>query len=187
MSNISQRRINKMYSKEQLIDLILHNPEKFNTTVDKSDDEIDLTESDFSNASLENINFSRCDLAGSTYSDTTLSLITFVDANLESVDFVRANIVECDFSGALLNGTNFSSAVVNYCNFSDSDMVGCVFTETDLTDSDLSASENLSACRFDEETIWPGNDLLPEDFDTTCHKDLSALDDEEAPYESDYM
>lgn len=175
-----------MYTKDQLAEMILHNYEAFNSYRTKSDEEIDLTEMDFANATLENIDFTNCDLSGSTFADTTLSLVNFTDANLESVDFTRSNVVECDFSGSLLNGTNFSFAVLNYCNFTEADMVGCIFTEADLTDSDLSGSENLSACRFDDTTIWPDNDMLPEDFDTTSTKDLSALEDEDEPVNQDY-
>ena len=63
-------------------------------------------------------------------------------------------------------------------------MAGCIFEETDLTDSDLSNSENLAACRFDSETIWPDSDLLPEDFDGVYSDDTSALKDEEDEYSS---
>ena len=175
-----------MYSKDQLSEMILHDYESFNSFRAKSDEEIDLTEMDFSNATLENIDFTNCDLSGSTFADTTLSLVNFTDANLESVDFTRANVVECDFSGALLNGTNFNFAILNYCNFTDADMVGCVLTEADLTDSDLTACENLTASRFDDTTIWPDNDMLPEEFDTSSTRDLSALQDEEDSVNEDY-
>jgi len=175
-----------MYSKDQLCEMILHDSEKFNQYRAKAGGEIDLTEIDFSNATVENIDFTGCDLAGTNFADTTLSLVNFTDTNLESADFTRANVVECDFSGSLLNGTNFNFAILNYCNFNEADMVGCVLTEADLTDSDLSACENLTACRFDDTTIWPDNDMLPEDFDTTSTKDLSSLDDEDDVVQEDY-
>jgi hypothetical protein len=47
-------------------------------------------------------------------------------------------------------------------------------------------SENLSACRFDEETIWPDNEYLPEDFDTSYSSDLSSLRDDDDFEQSDY-
>ncbi len=175
-----------MYTKDQLSEMILHDYETFNTFRAKSDEEIDLTEIDFSNATIEKVDFTNCDLSGSSFADTTLSLLNFTDANLESVDFTRANVVECDFSGSLLNGTNFNFSILNYCNFTDADMVGCVLTEADLTDSDLSACENLTACRFDETTIWPDIDMLPEDFDTTSTHDLSALRDDDEPQREEY-
>ena len=56
-------------------------------------------------------------------------------------------------------------------------MAGCIVKEAELTDSDFSASLNLSATRADETTIWPDNDLLPDDFDTNYSKD--DVDDEE--------
>lgn len=183
---MTKRRTRYMYTKDQLSDMIIHDVDAFNSFRAKSDEEVDLTELDFSNATLESVDFSNCDLSGSTFADTTLSLINFTDANLESVDFTRANVVECDFSGALLNGTNFNFSVLNYCNFTDSDMVGCVLTEADLTDSDLTASENLSASRYDDTTIWPDDDMLPEDFDTSSTRDLSSLQDDEEPINQDY-
>ena len=58
-------------------------------------------------------------------------------------------------------------------------MTGCILSETDLSNSDLTASVNLVAARYDDDTIWPDDDMLPTDFDGTDHKDLSALQDEE--------
>ena len=62
-------------------------------------------------------------------------------------------------------------------------MAGCIVKEADLTDSDLSASLNLSATRADETTIWPDNDKLPDDFDTNYTKEDS---EEEEDTSSDY-
>ena len=58
-------------------------------------------------------------------------------------------------------------------------MAGCILSETDLSNSDLTASVNLHASRYDDDTIWPDDDMLPEDFDVTNHRDLSALQDDE--------
>ena len=58
-------------------------------------------------------------------------------------------------------------------------MAGAVFNEADLTDSDLSNAENLEATRFDDGTIWPDLDKMPDDFDSTYVQDLSSLNDEE--------
>ena len=49
----------------------------------------------------------------------------------------------------------------------------------------MTASSEPSA-RYDNDTQWPDNDMLPEDFDSVCADDLSALKDEEdAPIMSD--
>ena len=48
------------------------------------------------------------------------------------------------------------------------------------------ATENLNACRFDDSTIWPDSEYLPEDFDSTYSDDLSSLKDEDDYVESDY-
>ena len=44
----------------------------------------------------------------------------------------------------------------------------------------------MDAVRFDESTIWPETDMLPEDFDTTYTKDLSSLEDDDEGGSEDY-
>jgi hypothetical protein len=55
-----------------------------------------------------------------------------------------------------------------------------------LSGSDFAASNNMSAIRFDEATVFPEIDLLPEDFDTTYTRDLSSLEDEEDSEMAEY-
>ena len=66
-------------------------------------------------------------------------------------------------------------------------MAGCIVNEANLEESDFALSENLSACRFDEGTLWPDTDKLPVDFGSSYSYDLSSLQDEEDNQESDYM
>ena len=113
--------------------------------------------------------------------------LNFADSDFTSCDFTRCRFVECDFTNTTLYGADFSYGEVHYCNFQDADMAGCILNEANLEDSDFALSENLSACRFDEGTIWPDTDKLPEDFDSSYSYDLSSLQDEEEHQESDYM
>lgn len=166
------------YTKEELWELIKKTPQEFNDwKVDK--EHIDLSELDFSYLTLGDVDFSNTDLNSSSFSDAQLSSINFKGADLTSVDFTRANVAECDFTEAVLTGGDYSYASVNYCNFTDADMAGGIFLESDLTNSDLSGAYNLNACRFDETTIWPDVEMLPEDFDATYSDDLSSLKDDE--------
>jgi len=175
-----------MLSKEELVNLALTDTESFNKEIKNAKSGIDLSETDFSGASLDGAEFDNVDLNSSSFSDTHLTEVKFEGCDLTSVDFTRAEIVECSFNESVLNGTDFSYSKVDYCNFSDADMAGAVFQGADLTNSDLSMSENLSACRFDEETVWPDNEYLPEDFDTKYSSDLSSLQDEDDYGQSDY-
>ena len=50
----------------------------------------------------------------------------------------------------------------------------------------MTGAVNLSACRFDEDTVWPDPELLPEDFDAHYSADLSSLQDDEDVSISDY-
>jgi uncharacterized protein YjbI with pentapeptide repeats len=173
------------YTKEELYNLINRSPQDFNKWK-RGKEKVDLSEMDFSYSTLENIDFSEVDLNSSSFADSHLALINFSGADLTSVEFTRSAIVESDFTDALLNGADYSYAVINYCNFTDADMTGGIFLESDLSNSDFAGAYNLNACRFDEETIWPDSEMLPEDFDSTYNDDLSLLKDEEEISQSDY-
>lgn len=166
------------YTKEELYNLITESPDEFNDWK-ASQDQVDLSEMDLSSLTLSNIDFSDVDLNSSSFADSHLSDINFKGADLASTEFTRANVVECDFTESILTSADYSYATLNYCNFTDADMAGGVFLESDLSNSDLSGAYNLNACRFDEETIWPEPEMLPEDFDATYSDDLSALKDED--------
>ena len=175
-----------MLSKEDLADLITSDIEAFNKEVKSVKGGADLSETDFSNINLEGAEFVNADLTSSSFADAHLAEVKFDGCDLTSVDFTRATLVECSFNESVLNGTDFSYATVNYGNFSDADVAGAIFQGADLSNSDFSAAENLNASRFDEETVWPDNENLPEDFDSTCSSDLSSLQDEEDFEQSDY-
>ena len=163
-----------MKSKDELIDLIINDADSFNEYVSENKDNgIDLS-------------FVNVDLTSSSFSDSHLLNVKFEECDMTSADFTRSNIAECDFSGSVLNGTDFSYAVLDYCNFNEADMAGAVFQESDLSNSDLSTSYNLNACRFDDGTAWPDSDMLPDNFDGMYSSDLSSLRDDEDESVSDY-
>ena len=173
-----------MLSKEELIDLLLTDVEAFNREMNGS--AIDLSESDFSGITVDGAVFDNVDLSSSSFADAHLTEVKFLGCDLTSVDFNRANLVECAFNESVLNGTDFSYATVDYCNFADADLAGGILRDADLSNSDFSACENLNASRFDDSTIWPDNEYLPEDFDSSYSDDLSSLKDDEDYEESDY-
>ena len=164
-------------TKEELFEMIINSPEKFNEWKSTQTEEVDLSEIDFSSQNLENVDFENTDLNGSSFADSHLTEVNFKNIDGTSIDFTRSVLVECDFSDSLLTGADFSYSKTNYCNFSEADMAGVIFQETNLENSDLSSSVNLNACRFDEDTVWPEQDLLPEDFDGKYSDDLSSLKD----------
>ena len=173
-----------MLSKDELANLLLNDVPAFNSEV--SGIPVDLSEMDFSGISLEGAVFDNIDLTSSSFADSNLVDVKFTGCDLTSVDFNRANLIECAFNESVLNGTDFSYARVDYCNFADADLAGAIFRDADLTNSDFSTSENLNASRFDDTTIWPDNEYLPEDFDSSYSDDLSSLKDDEDYEVSDY-
>lgn len=176
-----------MKTKDELVDLIINNPEEFNEFIKENNNSgVDLSEIDFMNLEIKDIDFVNIDFSSSSFSDSHLLNVKFIDCDLTSTDFARANVTECEFTNTVMNGADFSYAVVDYCNFNESDLAGAIFQETDLTNSDLTMSYNLNACRFDDGTIWPDNDLLPDDFDGMYSSDLSSLKDDDEETVSDY-
>lgn len=173
-----------MLSKEELLDLLIKDVALFNNEIKSG--EADLTELDFSNMVIDGAVFDNADLTSSSFADAQLTEATFIGCDLTSVDFTRSSLTECNFNEAILNGTDFNYSVVNYCTFNDADLAGAVLCEADLSNSDFTSSENLNASRFDDTTIWPDTDLLPEDFDSTYSDDLSSLKDNDDYEQSDY-
>ena len=173
-----------MLSKEELANLLENDIEAFNAEV--SGKTIDMSEMDFSGVSLEGAIFDNIDLTSSSFTDSNLVDVKFLGCDLTSVDFNRANLVECSFSESVLNGTDFSYAKVDYCNFADADLAGAIMLEADFTNSDFTESVNLNASRFDDSTIWPDNEYLPEEFDSSYSEDLSSLKDDDDYEVSDY-
>lgn len=173
------------YTKEELYELIKETPEEFNEWK-KGQGHVDLSELDFSSLTLSEVDFSNADLNSGSFADAHLSLVNFKGADLTSVDFTRATVLECDFTEAMLTGADYSYATMHYCNFTDADVAGGVFQESDLANSDFAGAFNLNACRFDEETIWPEAEMLPEDFDSTYSDDLSSLKDDEESDSDNY-
>ena len=173
-----------MFSKEELVSLLNSDVEAFNKAIKGQD--ADLTELDFSNSSVEGAIFNNVDLTSSSFADSQLTDVKFLGCDLTSVDFTRSTLVECAFNESVLNGTDFSYANVDYCNFSDADLAGAIVREADLTNSDFSMAENLSASRFDDTTVWPDMEYLPDDFDSSYSDDLSSLKDDEDYEQTDY-
>ena len=173
-----------MLSKEELVDLLVNDVETFNRELGGRP--VDLSEVDFSGLTVEGAVFDNVDLTSSSFADSNLTEVKFLGCDMTSVDFNRANLVECAFNESVLNGTDFSYSTVDYCNFADADLAGAIMRDADFTNSDFTASENLNASRFDDSTIWPDNEYLPEDFDSSYSDDLSSLKDDDEYEVSDY-
>jgi len=172
-------------TKDELQELIIKNPSEFNEIKDEYPD-VDLSESDFSGLTLDGIDFTDADLVGASFAESTLNNANFTNCDLTSCDFTRASCQDCNFSESLLNGTDFSYSTLEYCDFTDTDMAGSIFQGANVSESDFSLSVNLNACRFDEETVWPDTDKLPDDFDTGYVSDLAQIDDEDGIANKDY-
>lgn len=172
-----------MTTKDEAVKMILSNNKNLQDEINKFED---LSEIEIIAQEINDITFEDIDFSGSVFAESALTNVHFSNCDLTGIDFTRTTLTECEFSHCTLSNADFSYSTINFCSFSESDMAGAIFNEADLTDSDLSLSENLNACRFDDGTIWPDSDKLPEDFDATYNDDLSSLKDEEDNEESIY-
>ena len=173
-----------MLSKEELVSLLLNDIDAFNNEL--STRATDLSEVDFSGLNLEGAIFDNADLTSSSFADSQLTEVKFLGCDLTSVDFNRSTLTECLFNESILNGTDFSYSTLDYCNFPDADLAGAILRDADLSNSDFSGCENLNASRFDDTTVFPDNEYLPEDFDSSYSDDLSSLKDDDDYEVSDY-
>ncbi len=173
-----------MTSKEELMSLLIDDTEAFNKAV--KGQAVDMSELDFSNITIEGAIFDNVDLTSSSFADSQLTDVKFNGCDMTSVDFTRSTLTECNFNESFLNGTDFSYATVHYCGFPDADLAGAIVREADLSNSDFTMSQNLNASRFDDTTVWPDSEYLPEDFDSSYSDDLSSLKDDDDYEVSDY-
>lgn len=174
--------------KEDLLQLLKNGSiNEFNENRSYDESELlDLTELDLRGCEIKRANLSYCDLTGSDLSDMYLKSIKFDGSDLTSVDFTGSTLKSCFFSSSVLNGVKFKNTELMQCEFEEADFSGADLSSSDVSSCDLSATENLTECIFDESTVWPADDMLPEDFETTYQHDLSSLRDEEDDFATNY-
>ena len=117
--------------------------------------------------------------------DVDLSEVDFSNMVLREVDFSDVDLNSSSFSDCSLTQVNFYGADLTSVDFTRSHVVECDFSESVLNGTDFS-SENLASARYDSDTVWPDDDMMPDDFDTVCKDDLSALKDDEDNTVEDY-
>ena len=109
-----------------------------------------------------------------------LSETDFSNIELEGAEFFNVDLTSSSFADSHLTEVKFDACDLTSVDFTRANVVECSFSESVLNGTDL------SACRFDEETVWPDNEYLPEDFDSKYSSDLSSLQDEDDYQQSDY-
>lgn len=174
-------------SKDKWLDLLLNDKDGFEMHKSGATDVVDMSEIELASYEISDVSLDNMDFTGSSFAETQFTNVNFADSDFTSCDFTHCRFIECDFSNTVLYGADFSYSEVHYCNFQDADMAGAIMNEANLEDSDFALSQNLSACRFDDGTMWPDSDKLPEDFDSSYSYDLSSLKDDEEEQNSDYM
>ena len=173
--------------RENLIQLLLKEDVKsFNALREKeTTTKIDLSETDLEGLTLNNANFSEFELNGVNFADSSLENAIFTNTNLTTTNFTGADLKYCNFNNANLSGAYLTNTDATEADFTDANFNGTDLRETNFTNAELSASVNLSQAKFDNLTIWPENQNLPEDFDSSCSNLSNNNDEDENVYDGE--
>jgi len=138
---------------------------------------LNLSEIDLKDIKISGANLTQADLTGSDLSKCEIEETDFRKSDLNSVNFSYSVITDSNFSDAIIEGSLFNNANIQNSDFTTVDFNGINICSTDLTGTDLSLSKNLMQSMYDGETIWPDDDLLPEDFDPQYEVSFAELEE----------
>lgn len=171
----------ELTSKDELVQLLRNGLiDEFNSTRPyENNKNIDLTEIDLKDIRISGANLSKIDLSGTDLSKAELEGIDFKESDLSSVNFSHSSINEVNFSEVVLEGSFFNHASVQNSDFTACDFNGINICGADLTGTDLSLCKNLMQSVYDGETIWPNDELLPEDFDPMYDMSFAEMEESE--------
>lgn len=150
------------------------------------DEELDLTEIELKEVALEGANLSKADLTGSDFSETELNEVNFSGSNLNSVNFSQSTINDSNFSETVLEGSIFTRTSITNSDFTAAEFNGANICGANFTGSDLSLSENLMHTTYNKNTVWPSDELLPDDFDPEYDQSFAELEDDDDFSEGEY-
>lgn len=180
--------MDKSVSKDELV-LLLRNGliEEFNQQRPYEEGSlVDLSEIDLKDIKISGANLTKVDLTGSDLSKSEIESTDFKESDLSSVNFSHSTITESNFSDVILEGSFFNHTNLNECDFSAADFNGVNICAADMMGTDLSLCKNLMQSVYDGETIWPEDDLLPEDFDPQYDMTFAEMEDAEEFPEDEY-
>lgn len=152
-----------------------------------------LKNSDLSNLTVGRADMTETDLSDSKMDSTDLTNTILYGANLSRIKghhliLEGAKVREVNFSGADLTNANLSNVDLNGVNFEKATLIG-----TDFTGSNLSNAIHLNTTKFDETTIWPESQSLPDNFSpkTSCIEGKHdfqniVFDDDDSGFNLDY-
>ncbi|MBK7977511.1 MAG: pentapeptide repeat-containing protein [Deltaproteobacteria bacterium] len=110
--------------------------------------QVDLRNTDFSEARLEHADFSRSHLEASDFTGAALAGANFQEAYLDDAHFMNADLVGANFLAADLRRTNFTGAVLRTVHFEEASMEGVVLVGARLDGAVLTGA-NLAGARLE--------------------------------------
>jgi len=115
-----------------------------------------LSDADFQDATLINVDLSSANLADAYFEDATLTNADLSSANLTDADFYRAVLADADLSSANLANAYLRSATLTDANLGSANLTNAYLRDATLTNADLS-SANLTDAYFGSATLTNAN------------------------------
>jgi hypothetical protein len=132
---------------------------------------VDLREADLIGANLGGADLRHADLRGADLSGANLSGANLSGADLSGTDLRGANLIGADLRGANLGGADLRHADLRGADLSGANLSGANLRGADLRGTDLSRANlsranlsgaDLSGAEYDDKTIWPDFQIVPE-------------------------
>ncbi len=113
-------------------------PESFNRARAASDEAPSLEGETFKDMRVAGFVFDEVDLSNTEWTNCMLEKVQFANANLEGAYFDHTVLTDCDFNGGAFDGASFDAAIFLRTRFADVDLSGTELEGCEFTDSQLS-------------------------------------------------
>ncbi len=101
---------------------------------------LDLSEVDFTGATIINVDFSGADLSGTDFSGMTLHNVNFTNTNLSNSNLSNQDLSNTEFRGTILKNANLSGTNLSNVYFEGVDLTNANLVLADLTNSKIQYS-----------------------------------------------
>lgn len=119
----------------------------FSNVVIQQSDQCPNNLTNFSNASMKNIDFSSLSIQNAKFTNTNLSGANFASTKLTSTKFCGASMSKTDFTNAVVNGCDFSKADLGKTDFTNAAFYNTCFKNADLSSATMNGSAYIN-CDF---------------------------------------
>jgi hypothetical protein len=131
--------------------------------------EANLSRTNLSGSSLDNVNFAKADLHGTKFNGCSLNGANFSNANLFESSFRNTNLSEAIFIKANINSTFFSNTNLNAADLSNAHLTNAIFNRIDLSViHGLDRIKHFGPSLIDIDSLYKSGGIIPDIFLRGC-------------------